>query len=150
MEVYRISSKRYAQKLAASGSANRWNKRGELVIYAGSSRSLATLELVVYRNAIKPEIDYRVMIISIADSDTLVKNLTTNELPDNWRKFEAYPALQNIGSEWHTSRETLILKVPSAVIPYEHNYIINTEHEDFNANVQLVSTEDYFWDDRLL
>jgi len=150
MEVYRISSKKYSQKLSASGSANRWNKRGEFVIYAGSSRSLATLELVVHQNSVKPEIDYQVMIISVADSDTLVKNITTKDLPSNWRKFEAYPALQNIGSAWYSSRETLILRVPSAVIPYEHNLIINTEHQDFNANVQLVRTEDYFWDDRLL
>lgn len=150
MEVYRISSKKFSQKLSASGSANRWNKRGEFVIYAASSRSLATLELVVHRNSVKPEIDYRVMIISVADSDTLVKNITTKDLPGNWRKFEAYPALQNIGSAWYGSRETLILRVPSAVIPFEHNHIINTEHEDFNANVQLVRTEDYFWDDRLL
>lgn len=90
------------------------------------------------------------MIISISDSNTLIKNVMTNELPDNWRKFEAYSELQTLGSAWYSSRETLILKVPSAVIPYEHNYIINTEHGEFDANVKPVRTEDYFWDDRLL
>ncbi|MEM9834683.1 MAG: RES family NAD+ phosphorylase [Bacteroidota bacterium] len=150
MEVYRVSSKKYARELSASGSANRWNIPGEFVIYASSSHSLATLELVIHRNAIKPEIDYRVMIISVANTDTLVRHITTNDLPKNWRKFEAYSELQIMGSTWYTSRETLILKVPSVVIPHEHNYIINTKHEDFNANVQLVRTEDYFWDDRLL
>ncbi|WP_052731032.1 hypothetical protein [Spirosoma radiotolerans] len=38
----------------------------------------------------------------------------------------------------------LLALVPSAIIIYEHNYIINTEHSDFSQHVQLVRTEDYF------
>ncbi|WP_461126661.1 RES family NAD+ phosphorylase [Spirosoma aerophilum] len=72
------------------------------------------------------------------------------ELPANWRTLAGYPALQTMGSTWYTSQESLILKVPSAVIIYEYNYIINTGHPDFSQHVQLVRTEDYFWDPRLL
>ncbi|MBO0952526.1 RES family NAD+ phosphorylase [Fibrella forsythiae] len=61
-----------------------------------------------------------------------------------------YPALQRLGSAWYVAQETLVLKVPSAVIPYEYNYLNNTEHPDFDQHVQPVHTEDYFWDDRLL
>ncbi len=150
MELFRISSREYATELKASGAANRWNKKGEYVIYTGGSRSLSTLESVVHRNYIRPDIPYKVMIISVPDSDRLVKTLKTTDLPLNWRQFEAYSKLQEIGSDWITRRETLILKVPSAVIPQEYNYIINTEHPDFKKNVKLVRTEDYFWDERLL
>ncbi|HLP53705.1 MAG TPA: RES family NAD+ phosphorylase [Fluviicola sp.] len=150
MELFRISSREYATELKASGAANRWNKKGEYVIYTGGSRSLSTLESVVHRNYIRPDIPYKVMIISVPDSDRLVKTLKTTDLPLNWRQFEAYSKLQEIGSDWITRRETLILKVPSAVIPQEYNYIINTEHPDFKKNVKLVQTEDYFWDERLL
>lgn len=90
------------------------------------------------------------MIISAPDSDHLIKTIDTKALPENWREFEAYSLLQKIGSEWFNSKETLILKVPSAVIPQEYNYIINTEHPDFKKNIVLVRTEAYFWDERLL
>ncbi len=60
------------------------------------------------------------------------------------------PLLQKIGSDWINSLETLMLKVPSAVIPYEYNFIINTEHPAFNNKVHLARTEEYFWDSRLL
>lgn len=90
------------------------------------------------------------MIISVPDSDHLIKTIDTKVLPENWREFEAYSLLQKIGSEWFNSKETLILKVPSAVIPQEYNYIINTEHPDFKKNIVLVRTESYFWDERLL
>lgn len=150
MELFRISAEIYANKLTASGASNRWNKRGEYVIYAGSTRSLSTLELVVHRNAIKPSVVYKVMIISVADADSLVTTLQTKSLPKNWRNFAAYSELQQLGSEWYGSKETLLLRVPSAIIPEEYNYLINTEHPDFAKNVQLVRTEKYFWDERLL
>jgi RES domain-containing protein len=90
------------------------------------------------------------MIISVADQDHLIKMLQIKDLPYNWRRFTAYSELQNIGSEWYGSKESLLLKVPSAIIAEEYNYLINTEHPDFIANVKLVRTENYFWDDRLL
>jgi RES domain-containing protein len=150
MELFRIASEEYSTKLSASGAANRWNKKGEYVIYTGGSRSLSTLESVVHRNFIQPDNTYKVMILSVADSDHLIKTISTSDLPKNWRQFEAYSKLQEIGSAWISNKETLILKVPSVVIPQEYNYIINTEHADFKENVLLVRTENYFWDERLL
>lgn len=149
MEVFRISKADYADKLSSSGSANRWNKNGQIVIYTGSSRSLSTLELIVHRGSVAPRIEYKVMVISIADNDNLIKQVLTSNLPENWRKMSAYPALQTIGSKWYESQETLILKVPSAIIPNEYNFVINTEHPEFSKNVKLVRIEEYFWDARL-
>jgi len=150
MELFRISAEKHSSKLTSSGASNRWNKKGEYVIYTGSSRSLSTLELVVHRNFIKPDIIYKVMTISVPDTDNLIKTIKINDLPDNWRQFEAYSKLQKIGSEWINSRESLLLEVPSAIIPQEYNYIINTEHPDFKKSVKLIRTENYFWDERLL
>jgi RES domain-containing protein len=149
MEVFRIAKTTFSQKLSASGSANRWNMKNQQVIYAGSSRSLSTLELIVHKGAVVPSEKYQVMIISIADEDTLYKQVHVKDLPRNWRTFTAYATLQKIGARWINSQESLILKVPSAIIPQEYNYVINTEHPDFPRKVQLVRTEAYFWDSRL-
>lgn len=90
------------------------------------------------------------MVISVADEEQLVSQIRLKDLPKNWRSIAAYPVLQQIGSDWYTRNESLLLKVPSAVIIQECNYLINTKHPDFNGKVSLVRTEDYFWDDRLL
>jgi RES domain-containing protein len=150
MEVFRISRVPYANKLTTSGGPARWNSAKQYVLYTGASRSLATLELVVRRNSILPDVDYKVMIISITDDDRLIKQIQSKELPKGWRLPTAYAELQAIGSDWYTKKESLVLKVPSAIIIQEYNYIINTEHPDLAGNVQLVRTEDYFWDSRLL
>ena len=150
MELFRISPARYALALTTSGAANRWNATGQSVLYAGSSRSLASLELVVHRAAIQPTTDFRVMVISVADEDHLVRQVHIGELPTDWRTISAYSILQQIGSDWYTRQESLLLKVPSAVIIQEYNYLINTTHPEFSKKVTLVRTEDYFWDARLL
>jgi|SRR5690554_499541 len=149
MEIFRISHQKHAQQLTSSGHANRWNKRNEFVIYTGSSRSLSTLELVVHRNSIQCTPEYKVMIISIADEESLFEQISLKDLPDNWRSFKTYPLLQQIGSDWYREQRSLILKVPSAVILQEYNYIINTQHQAFKDKVQLVRNEDYFFDGRL-
>jgi RES domain-containing protein len=150
MEVFRISKEEYSKKLSSSGSSNRWNVKGQEVIYTGSSRSLSSLELIVHKGAVMPSYRYKVMVISIADEDHLFKQIKIGDLPDNWRTIAAYAQLQKIGSDWYNEQESLILKIPSAIIPFEFNFIINTEHPLFNTKVKLVRTEDYFWDERLI
>jgi RES domain-containing protein len=150
MEVFRIARESFSKKLVASGRANRWNLDDQFMIYAGSSRSLSTLELIVHTNAVNPAFKYKMMIISIADDESLFTHLQQSDLPKSWRSMVAYPELQQLGSAWYQSNQSLVLKVPSAVIPKEYNYIINTNHPDFTSTkVSLVRTEDYFWDERL-
>ncbi len=150
MEVYRIAKENFSKELIASGKAYRWNNDNQFVLYTGSSRSLATLELLVRRRSINLKSDYRVMIISIADEEKHFTAVLKNNLPEDWRSVNTYSQLQQIGSDWYKSRQSLILKVPSAVIPQEYNYLINTKHPDFESKVSLVRTENYFWDERLV
>lgn len=150
MEVFRIAKEAFSNSLTASGKSNRWNLDDQFMIYTGSSRSLSSLELIVHRNAIQPVFTYKVMIVSIADEDELITSVLQKDLPVNWRNSMAYPELQLIGSKWYKSNQSLVLKVPSAVIPREYNYIINARHPGFQQKVSLVRTEEYFWDERLL
>lgn len=149
MELFRIVKEKFARILSTSGAANRWNAEGEHVLYAGSSRSLSTLELIVHRGAVEPADGYRLMVISVADDDHLYKQVSIKSLPANWRTLSGYPALQKIGSAWYKSQESLVLRIPSVIIPKEYNYVLNTRHPDFRRRVRLVRTEDHFSDSRL-
>ena len=149
MEVFKICRDKYAHTLNASGISNRWNKKDEFVIYTGSTRSLSTLELIVHRAAINISHPYQLLVISIKDK-TLIKEINIKDLPKNWRTIEAYVELQEIGSQWYNSFETLVLKVPSVIVSQEHNYIINTKHPLFSKNIISESKEDFIWDKRLL
>lgn len=68
----------------------------------------------------------------------------------NSKSIKAYPALQEIGSEWYSQQNALILCVPSVLVHWENNYLINTSHPDFKKKVSLLKTEDFIWDSRLI
>ncbi len=145
MIVYRITSAKYADQLTASGRAGRWNLTDQYVLYASSSRSLATLEMLVNRSNLHPKVKYKVMLLSVPDQfDTY----EVSDLPENWRSLAAYSKLQGLGSFWYNHGDTALLRIPSAVIPQEHNYLMNTRHVDFKE-VAISDVEDYFWDERL-
>jgi len=151
VEVFRISRAQYADNLTASGVANRWNYENEYVLYTAASRSLATLELVVQRAAIQPHFTCQLVVIRINDDESLYEQFTQKELPQNWRQEQAYPLLQRLGSQWYHRKSALVLKIPSAIIPKEYNYIINTSHPDFKEeHIKIVDKEPYFWDNRLI
>jgi RES domain-containing protein len=149
MEVFKICREKYSHSLIASGASNRWNKKDEFVIYTGSNRSLSTLEMVVHKSYINISNQYKLLIISITD-ESLIKEIDLKDLPDNWKTIEAYIELQEIGSKWYNSDESLVLKVPSAIVPQEYNYIINTRHPLFSKNIILQDVDDFVWDKRLL
>ncbi len=147
MKVFKICKKTYAN-LSASGIENRWNRKGQFVIYTAESRSLATLEMVTHRSGIMPQMPYQTLIIDIDEEQ--IKQVLISDLPGKWNKLDAYPDLQKIGSDWYEDKETLILKVPSAIITQEYNYVINTEHLLFASKVKVLNQENFYWDERIL
>lgn len=150
MIVYRIAQAKYANDLFASGRANRWNISGDYVIYASTTRSLATLELLVHRSGFNMiGVDYKVMLINIHKKAS-IHTLDSKDLVKDWRNMRGYADTQEIGHSWVEKRKDLILKVPSAVIPQEYNFIINTEHPLFKEQIKLSKNEPYAFDNRLI
>ena len=150
MFVYNIRKAKYADSLRASGVANRWNKNDEFVIYTGGSRALSTLELVVHRSSISIDNSYKLLVIELNCKESEILDVNESLLPKNWQSVEAYPKLQEIGSDWYQNFEYLVMRVPSAIIPKEYNYLLNTRHPDFNKKVKIKELENYEWDNRLL
>lgn len=149
MRVYRITREKYAEKLEASGRENRWNKEKQYVVYASSSRSLATLELVAHRNAIMEGAGYKTIIIHVPEHLDFVVEVDITKLPRNWQLLENKYTTQELGSDWYTNKSSPILKVPSAIIKEEYNYVLNTLHPHF-SKIKIESIEDFNWDVRLL
>ena len=52
------------------------------------------------------------------------------------------------GGEWAASRRTALLRVPSALVPREPNYLVNSAHPDA-ARIVVGAVERLEWDSRL-
>lgn len=149
VRVYNIRKSTYADSLRASGVANRWNKDDEFVIYTGGSISLSALELIAHLNTADFKQEFKLLTIDVDVDAATIPEIKPDSLPSNWKSVESYPELQKMGSNWYRSSSHLLLKVPSALIPQESNYLINTSHPDFAQKVSVYATKPFIWDERL-
>ena len=147
MIVYRLALEKYAGSLFSSGVANRWNRNGQHVIYCSENISLCALELLAHTNGIRPAGKFGLMRIEISEP-VITHVVELANLPEHWHHLSSYAFTQMLGSDWYDSQESLCMRVPSAIVPSERNYVINTLHHDFTGKVRLVDTQDFFWDNR--
>lgn len=150
MNVYRIAQKAFIQDLSGEGArlyGGRWNYRGVPLLYTAESRSLATLEILVHAQKISSISNLAILTLEIPNKIKLddIKELT--KLPLNWQKYTSHPELQDFVSNWINSGG-FILKVPSAIINEESNYLINPLHKNMKE-LKLIRIEDFILDERL-
>lgn len=125
----------------------RWNSAGTRVAYASDSIALATLEVLVHLQSTAVLQSYSVAIIRFPEQ--AVETLDVESLSRNWRRFPSPPENQAIGDRWIAEGRSLILRVPSAIIPSASNYLINPAHRAF-GNVVIERPERFAFDPRLI
>ena len=147
MEVYRVSKRQYQQDIIGTGAylaGGRWNTVGNYMLYAAASRSLAILEVLVHISRNRPLDDYSIIVLYVPDN-LFVEAVDPATLTDTWR--EQYSQTQPIGDQWLGKQSSLALKVPSAIVKAEYNYLLNPNHESFRA-VKVLDYEPLRFDER--
>jgi len=148
--VYRISLAKHARDLSGKGArltGGRWNTKDTAVIYTSESRSLAAMEYLVHVSLanMPPEIT----ITSIEIPQSLVPiTINISDLPKDWRRSPPPFLLGELGAKWVSSMESLLLRVPSAIIKHEFNILMNPSHPDIKK-INIGEVEDFIYDERL-
>lgn len=148
--VWRLDSRRYS-KAALSGSGafkygGRWNLQGTRVVYCAESRSLAAMELLVHVEDFEDLVamEWRATAITLP-GDVIERPL---QYPQSWRTYPYSTTTQKFGSEWVRSHRSLALRVPSAVVPGEFNFLVSPAHPGF-FKLKFSSPEPFGFDARL-
>ncbi len=134
LSVFRLTREKYADTalsgIGAEKVGGRWTPPGYRAVYTASSISLALVETLVH---IDSDLLMKQVIIKVEVPDDIsIERVDPKSLPEDWRALPAPLSLREIGSQWLTANKTLVLEVPSAVVPQEFNYIINPLHSDFD------------------
>lgn len=128
MRVWRICRKPFAtETLQGKGGLyveGRWHFKGTPIVYTSATLSLAALETLVHTDPDLLPDDLVSVEIEIPDSVSIEK-IGAHELPKNWTAIPFPKTLQEKGKKWAQQARHAVLRVPSAIIPIEHNYIIN-------------------------
>ena len=119
----------------------RWNSPGHAVVYMAESISLAVLENLVHMSRQDFPTGYVVVGATIPDT---VEILSEEQLRIS---FGAIPP-QLLGDRWIKGLSSAVLRVPSAVVPNESNYLLNPRHPAFLQVVTEIPVP-YLFDERL-
>ena len=149
LTVWRLAAEKHVS-VAFSGEGarlygGRWNRKGAAVVYTAATRSLAILEMLVQAD---PLPKYMAVPATLPAGLPLAA-LDEDSLPPDWRGMPAPESLRSLGSAWISAGETCALRVPSAVVPAESNFLLNPAHPDF-GKISIGAPERLFMDRRLL
>jgi RES domain-containing protein len=132
--AWRITKRRYSSRDAvlrgggAEEIGGRWNAPGLPLVYASENASLALLETLV--QASLQRLPKSLVIVQIAVPESLsVRTIRDAELPAEWKAIGNARCVA-IGSEWIRTKQTAMLRVPSAVNPLESNILLNPAHPE--------------------
>lgn len=149
MIVWRLARLAYAA-LDGEGArlaGGRWNSRGRPAVYTSSRLSLAALELLVHTDVPIVPPDLVAFEIEIPDA-TPIASIAVTDLSEGWR-LPGNPQCRALGDQWLAEGRAPVLRVPSAVVPEELNYIINPRHAGAAA-IRVVGQRPFSFDARLL
>tara|TARA_B100000378_G_scaffold71776_1_gene55127 strand:- start:2917 stop:3381 length:465 start_codon:yes stop_codon:yes gene_type:complete len=107
----------------------RWNSRGKSCVYLAGSESLAMLEVMVHLDDYSLLRHYALLEVPLPGDQVL--RLSEGALPGDWRDEPAPPSTAELGDEWLDGQSSVVLAVPSVVVPREWNYLLNAGHPDF-------------------
>lgn len=148
MRLWRISNYADLQGKGGLKASGRWHNRGIPIVYLSESPALAMLEVLVHFELDPSEIPTTYQLLEVDyNQRTGMSHLHKNALPDDWQ--DDRELTRAIGDEWLTGGSSLLLRVPSAVVPHSFNYLFNPRHVAA-AKVEIISVRQYPFDTRLL
>ncbi len=153
MRVFRVERKKYlASTLKGIGAAltegYRWNSIITYLVYTAESRALATLEVSVHLDLSEDLPTDRFYVEIDVPDDIQMLELDLKDLPENWDSRPPVLETQYIGDDFVKENNAAVLKVPSAIVPQEYNYLINPNHPD-SSRIKVISKTRINFDPRL-
>lgn len=148
MKLWRISA--YSDLSGEGGllASGRWHSRGRRIVYLADHSASALLEVLVHLEVDMDDLptSYQLLPVEI-DDDLAFDAVEEKSLPNNWR--DSADVTRALGDRWIAENRTLLLKVPSAIVPFASNWLLNPRHAD-STKARILDPIRVPYDTRLL
>ena len=144
MVLWRISRHRDLRGIGGLKAAGRWHYAGRPIVYLAETPASALLEVCVHTSANDVPPEFTLLKIEGPDFDVLTIRIDT--LPEDWRTN--LEITRDLGTAWLDRNETVILRVPSAIVPQTMNCLLNPIHGKAGV-FRIVHAIAYPFDERL-
>lgn len=114
---------------AAARNPGRWNGLGQPMVYAAPTVALAMLETAAHINPWGLPLNRFLVAIEIPDAVWAQRQeIMADKLPLGWNAIPAGLTSVELGSKWLSGQTSLVLCVPSVIVPEELVALINPVH----------------------
>jgi RES domain-containing protein len=144
MVLWRISRHRDLSGIGGLRAAGRWHYAGHVIVYMAETPASALLEVCVHTSAndVPPEFT----LLKIEGPEVEVPSVTNDNVPVGWRSQPEITC--DIGTAWLEKNNSVLLQVPSVIVPKTVNYLFNPSHKQA-ANFYIAEAFSYPFDQRL-
>ena len=127
MIVWRISEFADLSGIGGVKFPGRWNSAGHPIVYTAEHPALALCEMLVHFDT--EDMPERFQLLQIEIQDEQIEDVRI-DIGLDWRWRHIPYTTKSLGDDWLKSKSSPALKVPSALLPYANNYLLNPAHED--------------------
>ena len=132
--------------MGARAHGGRWNRPGTAAIYAGRTVGIAALEKFVHLAGVLPS-DLVLVRIELP-ANCSIEEPEVADLPTDWNAVPVRPGSMDFGTAWIQQKRSLVLDVPSALVPEERNAVLNPNHREFR-DVTMSLQRAFHYDPRM-
>jgi RES domain-containing protein len=124
--------------------SGRWHTKGRPVVYCTLNPSTALLETLVHLEIDSEDRPERFQVLKIEGPDTLSQE-RIDALPSAWA--DDLGVTQSLGDRWLSEERSLLLAVPSVLVPETWNVLVHPRHMEANL-LKIALTYDHDFDVR--
>lgn len=144
--AWRISNYRDLSGIGGTITAGRWHHKGQPVVYLADSPATALLEVLVHFEMSIDELPDQFTLLRVELPPTISEASIYSDLPETW--YQQQNLTRSLGTTWLNEGSSLLLKVPTVIVPHNGNYLFNPHHPE--ASLAQLSVEQFPLDRRLL
>lgn len=146
MILWRVSNYATLDGVGGLYVSGRWHTKGHPVVYCTLNPSTALLETLVHMELDSEDRPDRFQMLKVECPDMLsIERIEADRLPTGWADDTS--ATQIVGDRWLSEKRSLLLEVPSVLVPETWNVIVNPLHAEA-AELKIVATYEHVFDAR--
>ncbi|MCK1297119.1 RES family NAD+ phosphorylase [Bradyrhizobium sp. 24] len=150
MRIWRISNFDDLSGVGGLKADGRWHDRGRHAVYAADHPASALLEVMVHLEIDFEDLptSYQLLGIDVPDdlAVEMVSRADIERISPDWADDPRVS--RDMLRTWFGEARTAIVSVPSAIVPFAQNYLINPRHKDA-ARIRVAHVARYPHDLRL-
>jgi RES domain-containing protein len=146
--LWRVSNYQSLDGVGGLYVSGRWHTRGHPILDCTLHPATALLETLVHMGIDSEDRPERFQVLRIEGPDSLsIEKVEAGSLSPNWAVDMSIT--QSIGDRWLGGGCSLLLQVPSVLVPETWNVLVNPQHAEANR-LKIAATYEHAFDVRLL